>query len=497
MSTKVYGLPKYLALKSKSNGNYLKIIGGEGSPHERGLLQFSEDTVMSPFAKFEREEFDPRETREEIVHMRCCYNNKYWVVKGPDNKVFGGADVPEGDRSKPTCTLFKPEFLDGDDQHKTVRLLHVQLNRYVCPSIQDADVLIAASGNKQDDMSDVYDVVDLTELVELPKRVILKGDNEKYLKPQRGWIYPTRLVPPSHPKNDLVEYLKFSGDDRWDRAAVHQVIPNPDGTIRFKSEDTGKYWGAWAPNSRERTWIRCDQEYYNSNNQVFSIVKVRDTVIALKNNGNGQYCKRLEADWKYDYLAPATDSITDGCVELIVEEPVVLRTIEDLVYYNEELRVHGQSEEKHPTPLRSHVNRHQTPEHQVYRKKVKTRTTSTWTRTDTWTKTSKLNFEFKVEKIPFGAHYEAVKEENRVVTWGEVKDFESEIELEIPFTVLPMKKATVYMKTRTEIRDLPFSYTQLDKQRDGKVENTRKFDGMYISTITIPETEVIYEDLTR
>nr|AIU47285.1 amaranthin-like lectin [Linum usitatissimum] len=119
MSGNIFALPKQFTLKSKSNGKYLKYVA-EGP--QSGLLQFSEDHHFSPYAKFESEPYSKSyKTKEELVHLRCFYNNKYWVGNS-DHYISGDADVSEEVRSKPTCTLFKPEFLD-DQGHTAARPL--------------------------------------------------------------------------------------------------------------------------------------------------------------------------------------------------------------------------------------------------------------------------------------------------------------------------------------------------------------------------------------
>ncbi|CAN1253066.1 hypothetical protein LINPERPRIM_LOCUS8225 [Linum perenne] len=127
MSETLLALPRFFALKSKSNGKYLKYVT-QGP--QRGCLQFSEDRLMSPYAKFESVEYSQsyKSGEDQLCHVRCCYNNKYWVKSsGSDGWISGGADASEDNKSKPTCTLFKPEFLDKEG--KTVRIVHVQLNR--------------------------------------------------------------------------------------------------------------------------------------------------------------------------------------------------------------------------------------------------------------------------------------------------------------------------------------------------------------------------------
>ncbi|KAL6338355.1 hypothetical protein AAG906_018726 [Vitis piasezkii] len=58
-----------------------------------------------------------------LVHIRCCYNNKYWVRWSENHWwIVAGADETDEDQSLWTCTLFEPVYVDGDAQ--TLRFRH-------------------------------------------------------------------------------------------------------------------------------------------------------------------------------------------------------------------------------------------------------------------------------------------------------------------------------------------------------------------------------------
>lgn len=44
-----------------------------------------------------------------LVHIRCSYNNKYWVCRKVNEEwcIYADAHEPEEDQSKDGCTLFE------------------------------------------------------------------------------------------------------------------------------------------------------------------------------------------------------------------------------------------------------------------------------------------------------------------------------------------------------------------------------------------------------
>ncbi|XP_068328102.1 uncharacterized protein [Pyrus communis] len=120
-----------------------------------------------------------------LVHIRCCYNNKYWVRWSQTHHwIVAGADEPQADESKWSCTLFEPVYVDEHDPAQGVSLRHVQLRNYAClwrtgPPYESC--LFAGSETPDNDLCDVCLIVDWESLLVLPKHIALKGDNGKYL----------------------------------------------------------------------------------------------------------------------------------------------------------------------------------------------------------------------------------------------------------------------------------------------------------------------------
>jgi hypothetical protein len=112
-------LPKCVALRSKHDNSYLRSVYHESHGGNLVELGHGDGGVMNPHARFYLE---ASKEHEGLIHVRCCYNNKYWV---PQQRVLPGAsgnacwvigtiDEPEDDLSKASCTLHKLITIDGE-----------------------------------------------------------------------------------------------------------------------------------------------------------------------------------------------------------------------------------------------------------------------------------------------------------------------------------------------------------------------------------------------
>ena len=91
------------ALKSKINGKYLRY-----SPEKEKILEVSGEDVLSPYTRFRAE---LSREHDGHVHIRCCYNNKYWVAREVNQQwcLMGDANEPQEDLSDPSCTVLRHE----------------------------------------------------------------------------------------------------------------------------------------------------------------------------------------------------------------------------------------------------------------------------------------------------------------------------------------------------------------------------------------------------
>ncbi|CAL8119841.1 unnamed protein product [Prunus armeniaca] len=67
-------LPRFVVVTSNTNGKYLRYIDDDVPA---GYLKFSGQEAGSQYAKFEVERAKSS-GNEGLVHIKCCYNNKYW-----------------------------------------------------------------------------------------------------------------------------------------------------------------------------------------------------------------------------------------------------------------------------------------------------------------------------------------------------------------------------------------------------------------------------------
>jgi hypothetical protein len=116
-------LPICAAFRSKSSGKYLRynkyVDDSAGASHQ--LIQLSGDDTVNPCTRLY---IEPSTKHDGLVHVRCCYNNKYWVAQQRPNDdgwwIAGAADEPEEDLSLQACTLFQLKT-NGEDAN-TIRL---------------------------------------------------------------------------------------------------------------------------------------------------------------------------------------------------------------------------------------------------------------------------------------------------------------------------------------------------------------------------------------
>lgn len=106
-------LAECIAFKSKQNGKYV------GYKREykgvKKILQISEEDTFNPYTRFRAE--PSIKHSGHYYHIRCYYNNKYWVPHQVNKAwyIFVDANKPEEDLSNPSCTLFRLELHGGNN----------------------------------------------------------------------------------------------------------------------------------------------------------------------------------------------------------------------------------------------------------------------------------------------------------------------------------------------------------------------------------------------
>ncbi|KAM1778300.1 hypothetical protein ACFX1S_040022 [Malus domestica] len=452
-------LPRYMVLQSKYNAKYLSYVKEDVQIH--GFLKFSGEEVVSPYAKLQVEMAKSSGASKGLVHIRCCYNNKYWVRWSQTHHgIVAGADEPQEDESKWSCTLFEPVYVDEHDPAQGIRLRHVQLRNYACLWRTDQpyeSCLFAGSETPDSDLCDVCLIVDWESLLVLPKHIAFKGDNGKYLSAQ--WIE-------SYP------YLQFSSDDIGDPTVGNEVFQTGDGSIRIKSDHHGKFW------RRSPNWIYADSELHNNENNMdmlFWPVKLDGKFLALRNLGNNLFCKRLTTEGKYHCLNAAVPTITQEA-RLEVEEVVVSRSIYNVNYRVLDARIYNQS----VVSMTAGDAFNRTEEQNTVEVKLSYKNTrsSAWNTNVSLKLGIKTTFEAGVPLIGNGK-IEVSAEFGTVHQWGETATSESVVETVHKVTVPPMTMVKVSLLATRGACDVPFSYTQRDTLTNGNQNIYNMDDGVY------------------
>ncbi|KAI9071435.1 hypothetical protein K1719_046605 [Acacia pycnantha] len=451
-------LPRFLALKSNYNNKYLRYTQEDVRVH--AFLQFSGEEVISPKAKFEVE---MAKGGNGLVHIRCCYNNKYWVrwpqepEKADERWIFAGADEPEEDQSKWSCTLFKPIYADVDA--KTVRFLHVQLGHYACLGRIDApfdSCLFASSENPSEDSCDICTIIDWESLLIMPKHVAFKGDNGQYLSAR---------------KIEGHEYLQFASDDVGDPTVGIEIFTTYDGSIRVKSDYFRKFWRL-SPN-----WIWADSNDTTNNNSdtLFWPIKVDNNVIALRNLGNNNFCRRLTNEGKTSCLNAGVSTISKEA-RIKVEELVISRQTYNVNFRLLDARIYKQRVLTIATGVA--INRTQDPID------VDVKLSYSETKSSTWNSNVSLKLGVKTilkTGVPFieEGRIEILAEFNGEYQWGKTKTSPTVNETLNKVKVPPRTMVTLRQLATIGSCDVPFSYTQRDTLTNGQQLTYEMDDGIY------------------
>ncbi|KAJ9697200.1 hypothetical protein PVL29_009122 [Vitis rotundifolia] len=446
-------LPRYVVLKSKYNNKYLRYIHEDVEVH--GFLQFSGEEVVTPYSKYQVE---MAKSGKGLVHIRCCYNNKYWVRRSKNHWwIVAGADEPDEDQLSWSCTLFMPVYIDGDAQ--TLRFRHVQLGHYAClwrlgPPY--GSCLYGGSNSADQDLCDVCTITDWESLLILPKHIAFKGDNGHYLSAQTINGHP---------------YLQFASSDIGDPTVWNEVFTTQDGSVRIKSDYFGRFW------RRSRNWIWADSDDSTSNNSdtLFWPIRVDKNVVALRNFGNNNFCKILTTEGKTNCLNAAVPTISREA-RLEVAELVLSRNIYNVNFCLMDARIYDQSVVTMTTGQATNMT------HETNTEQLKLSYTETKSRTWRGSVSLKLGVKPTIKSgIPFIAEgqLEISTEFSGTYEWGETESSTTTLESLYTVTVPPMTRVTVSMIATQGSCNVPFSYSQRDTLTNGKIFIHNIDDGVF------------------
>ncbi|CAI0557465.1 unnamed protein product [Linum tenue] len=451
-------------VKNRDNLKFLRYTDEDTQQH--GFLQYTGETVISPHARFEVQQ---SRTGGGLVHLRCAYNNKYWVRTSETELWFAAAaDASEEDQSKWSCTLFRPVIAgavnnDHGSQNLLLRFLHVQLNRYVSLSQAPAPMAnFAVAGSSPSDPTnwrDMCEVLNCESLLVLPWHVAFKGDNERFLR--------ARVI-------ERFNYHEFAGTTISEAQAGNEVFQSPDGSVRIRSNHYGRFW------RRSPNWIWGDSTDATPNNRdtVFWPVRAArggPNVVALRNAGNDRFCRRLTTEGKTNCLNAADETLTAlGVLE--VGEWVRKRSISDVQFNLLDARIYNQTPR---TLARTVVNNDSS---QTNTPVIRFRFRNTISRH--WQST--VSFSYGLSStvsagIPLftNASLTVQWEASSEYAWGQTIETSEEQEQEYPVTVGPYTRATITFQATEGFCDVPFSYTQTDELFDDRIVTTRMHDGLY------------------
>ncbi|KAF7142995.1 hypothetical protein RHSIM_Rhsim05G0011800 [Rhododendron simsii] len=452
-------LPRFVAIQSKFQ-TYLRYMHKDVGLH--GLLQFTGEEIVSLYAKFEIEGAKSTAGNDNgFVHIRCCYNNKYWVARsGSDSFIIAGADEPNEDQSQWSCTLFEPIPVSGEGGNSssppnaTVRFRHVQLGRYLTGAC-----LYAQSSSTDSDRLDVFGIIDWGSLLILPKHIALKGDNGLYLS--------ARLIS-GH------EFLEFASSDNGDPTVGNEVFITKDGSVRIKNNHFGKFWKR--DPSSSWIWADSDDATTDNLNTLFSPVKVGSNVIALRNLGSNNFCMRMiSKEGKDNCLYAGVDTLSKEA-RLVVEELVISREIYNVKFHLMDARIYNQNIITMVTETATNdTQESNTAKLKLLHKETKS---STWNGSLSLKLGVKTSIQTGIPLIVEGK-VEVSAEFSGGYQWGETTSTENQVETEYTIPVPAMSKVTVSLLATQGSCDVPFSYTQHDTLMNGKQVTHDFDDGIY------------------
>ncbi|KAL6906241.1 hypothetical protein ACP4OV_003842 [Aristida adscensionis] len=442
---------------------YLRYVRRQGELEK--VLHLSGEDAISPSTRFYVE---PSEVHEGLVHIRCCYNNTYWVprrVKDDISYIFCDASTAEEDLSNPSCTLFKVYLQLGfwriaykDDQSR----IHPWREYQDHVSIWEDGCLV------RENTSVEFSFIAVDK--PLPRHVRFKGDNNEYL----GTV-------------DKLggELMKFDWRHPGPDNLSFTIHPNKDGTtFRVQADKGGKFWTA----SHTDRWIRAaagddsSRDDYMCHFQVDSWLAGSDgkpSTVTIKNFYENKLLKRLDEGKVKSGLAAATYDAADPCTKLVVEEAVSSRRIYNVRYHREDVRVHTQAATT-KVEGESFSNLTSSVVEVELKVRFESNETSSWEASVTATLSATGTVQAGFPKLGLGASLEIHSELNASYTMGKSSDHTEERTVTSKVLVKPMTKVAVFGIRSEATFDLPFSYDQEDTFPDGHTRVHRDLqDGIF------------------
>ncbi|KAM6595034.1 hypothetical protein CsatA_002737 [Cannabis sativa] len=458
-------LPRFVVIKSKDLGKYLKRVSKEESK-KKGVpdtfLNFLGDDITSRYIKFE---VVTAEKNGELVHIKCCHNNKYLSVDESDMSIEATALEPM-EEDGPTSTMFKP--IKQQQEEEYFQFLHPSIGLYVCISPPNeyypAEDYGLCLGEISTFKYNVFKILDWESLVLFPKTVhvafkVPGKDNHNYLCSSKIMDYQTLQY----------NIPKDIGDVR----ISNEISTSGDGYVRIKNISSGMYWM-----TSLTSWILSESRDNTGQDKdtLFWPVKLADNIIALRALKNSNFCQSVSSDVFFDCLNAHAPTITNE-VKLEVVENIISKSISRVEFHKDEAKVYNLNVVQKGY---ASADNYENEENEVSLK-------------FSYQKTSSSNFgsshslklgsktTLDVDFIPFIAEkgIEFSVDYSYKHHWEETTTTETLAEAIYTAKVPGKTKVKVTLVATQGMCDVPFSYTQRDILYDGKVLIRNMDDGVY------------------
>ncbi|XP_030478529.2 uncharacterized protein LOC115695613 [Cannabis sativa] len=484
-------LPNIVIIKSVAMEKYMRCLTGKEEKvgqenreeFKRGVKLQEDKDISSPLIKFQ---VVTATSNPELVHIRCCYTNKY-LVMGTTTTYYdyiqAVAENPIEDQTSNACTLFKPiratdDEFKGDTQ--MYRLLHVRTKRYLIyrmmPDTRNDHLsILSETPRTYAPFFDVFKIMDFGSIVIFPEQVAFKqhGSQSKFLNCKSFNDHP---------------YLQFlDGTDEGDTRVANVITTVGDGFVRIKNLSTGKFW------RRSPNWIWADSNKTEDDNSsefrdtIFWPVKLGDNVVALRSVANDRFLKGITQDGVTGCLNAAEEYMTNE-VKLEVVETLIERNVYDIEYHTEVAKVYNVIEKDIVTSRNTSYTKEDTVTLKFSHKKSNSKTIGGSVSLKLGAKAT-----LKLDVIPtfLGGQIELSAELTGTVQWGTTDLTEKVTETMNAVKVAPRTRKTVTLVAKHGICEVPFSYTRRDYLRNKRApEIKRLHDGIYKG---IDSTEIDYD----
>ncbi|CAM0908695.1 unnamed protein product [Alopecurus aequalis] len=465
-----------------------------GVPQERGMLRsFHDDATgvnlirltdefrqkRTPAQKFYLE---PAKLHPRLLHIRCADGNKYLVAQQLGNEllVTATADEPEEDLTMPSCTLFNIY----DAGNGCVRIQHRDTNKYVgMISLSSPEKLYLHIGDGNTSAEDVFCIFHLSDQKELPKYILIKGDNNKYLNPTRTGLKYALAV-----DCGTNWFQEFSGSENNDETLIYETFTDDYGLVRLKHYTSGNvcrclklcfgtdyivFTVKWYNYEIDTNIL--EDTIYEVPDTLFKVVIKEGNKIALQSIINGKFIKMRTIDQSIYPLGADAINCYPRETTLQIELPVKSREIYDVQY-----RQGGTNTSNTIKISRQQViatnGTHQT-DHVTNTVEMFQKTESKWD--------AHLSLDIGIKgsmsvKFPFLADFGVESHFHGEYNWGETKLDSTKSTTKFEYDVPPMTKIVCTIYSRVLEVDVPFSYKVRDILINGKEAPCREMhDGIY------------------